>query len=93
MKSRQRQPGLDSIQEFAVVENAASAKYARPVNIVATTKSGTNQFHGSAFETNRNNDLGVCADAATTSAAPFLNRNEYGASVRRAGLHPQTLQR
>jgi hypothetical protein len=78
----QRQPGLDSIQEFAVVENASSAKYARPVNIVATTKSGTNQFHGSAFETNRNNDVGYARNRQTYAAsAPYLNRNEYGASA------------
>jgi len=76
----QRQPGLDSIQEFRVVENASSARYARPVTIVAETKSGTNQLHGSAFETNRNNGYGYARTRDTYGSAPFLNRNEFGAN-------------
>src|SRR6185295_5408340 len=49
-----RQPGLDSVQEFRVENNASSAKFSRPTSIIVTTKSGTNSLHGSAFETNRN---------------------------------------
>ena len=77
-----RQPGLDSIQEFTVVDNGASAKYARPTTVVMSTKGGTNQLHGSLFETNRNNAIGL-ARARTDyyTKAPFLNRNEFG--VRR----------
>ena len=48
---------MDSIQRFAVEENAGSAKFARPVNFIATTKSGTNKIHGTAFEDILNNDL------------------------------------
>ena len=77
----QRQPGLDSIQEFAVINNASSAKYARPVTIVAETKSGTNQLHGNAFETNRNNAVGYARTRTTYGSAPFLNRNEFGANA------------
>ena len=78
----QRQPGLDSIQEFAVIENAESAKYARPTTIVLSTKGGTNQLHGAAFETNRNNGYGL-ARARTDyyTSPPFLNRNEFGVSA------------
>ena len=77
-----RQPGLDSIQEFTVVENGASAKYARPTTVVMSTKAGTNQIHGSAFETNRNNAVGL-ARARTDyyTKAPYLNRNEFGVSA------------
>src|ERR1017187_10926625 len=77
-----RQPGSDSIQEFSVENNNVSAKCARPVCIVATTKSGGNLFHGSAFETNRNNAVGL-ARARTDYYAkpPFLNRNEFGVSA------------
>jgi hypothetical protein len=77
----QRQPGLDSVQEFAVLENAQSAKYARPITIVLSTKSGNNQLHGSIFETNRNNAYGL-ARARTDyyTKPPFLNRNEFGVS-------------
>ncbi len=77
-----RQPGLDSIQEFRVENNNSSAKYGRPTNIVVTTKGGTNSLHGSAFETNRNSGIGVArARQDTFTKAPFLNRNEFGASA------------
>jgi hypothetical protein len=77
-----RQPGLDSIQEFKVENNSSSAKFTRPTTIVATTRGGTNQFHGAAFETNRNNGFGL-ARARTDyyTKPPFLNRNEFGASA------------
>ena len=46
---------LDSVQEFRIVTSDFSAEYGRAsggvVNV--TTKSGTNQFHGSVFEFNR----------------------------------------
>jgi hypothetical protein len=77
-----RQPGLDTIQEFKVENNNSSAKFTRPTTMVMTTKSGTNQFHGSAFETNRNNAIGLARSRTDNySKAPFLNRNEFGASA------------
>jgi outer membrane receptor protein involved in Fe transport len=46
---------LDSVQEFSVLTNNFGAEFGRAsggvVNVV--TKSGTNQFHGSAYEYNR----------------------------------------
>jgi len=77
-----RQPGLDSVQEFKVENSNSSAKFARPTSIVVTTKGGTNSLHGTAFETNRNSGIGVArARQDTFTKAPFLNRNEFGASV------------
>ena len=77
-----RQPGLDSIQEFVVENNSSSAKFTRPTSLVLTTKSGTNRLHGSLFETNRNNAIGKArARQDTYIKAPFLNRNEFGASA------------
>jgi hypothetical protein len=77
-----RQPGLDSIQEFKVENNNSSAKYTRPTTILASTKSGTNQIHGSLFETNRNNGVGKARQRQDSyKKAPFLNRNEFGASA------------
>src|SRR5215831_7572621 len=77
-----RQPGLDSVQEFRVENNGSSAKFARPTSIVVTTKSGTNGFHGSLFETNRNSGIGVARKREDTfTKAPYLNRNEFGASA------------
>ncbi len=77
-----RQPGLDSIQEFVVENNSSSAKFTRPTSLVLTTKSGTNQLHGSIFETNRNNAIGKARSRTESyTKAPFLNRNEFGASA------------
>jgi len=78
----QRQPGLDSIQEFTVIDNAGSAKYARPTSIVMSTKNGTNMLHGAAFETNRNNGYGLARSRTDYyTKPPFLNRNEFGVSA------------
>ena len=77
-----RQPGLDSIQEFKVENNNSSAKFTRPTSVIMTTKGGTNQLHGSAFETNRNNAVGLARSRTDSySKPPFLNRNEFGVSA------------
>jgi len=78
-----RPAGLDTIQEFNVSVNATSAKFARPTNVVISTRSGGNQLHGSLFETNRNNGYGVARTRDNTSGAKptFLNRNEYGGTA------------
>lgn len=77
-----RQPGLDSIQEFRVENNDSSAKFTRPTSIIMTTKGGTNQIHGSAFETNRNNAIGLARSRTDYyTKPPFLNRNEFGVSA------------
>jgi hypothetical protein len=76
-----RQPSLDTIQEFKVEDNGSSAKYTRPSTIVASTKSGTNQLHGTAFETARNWGLGKARQRQDTySTPPKLIRNEFGVS-------------
>ena len=52
-------PNLDSIAEFRIITSNFDAEYGNysggQVNVA--TKSGTNQFHGSAFEFLRNTDL------------------------------------
>lgn len=79
---QRRPPGLDTIQEFKVESNNSSARYTRPLTVVMSTKSGTNAFHGSLFETNRNNAYGKArAREDFYEKAPFLNRNEFGASA------------
>lgn len=79
---QRRPPGLDTIQEFRVESNNSSARYTRPLTIVISTKSGTNQLHGALFETNRNNGYGKARRREDFyEKAPFLNRNEFGASA------------
>ena len=50
-------PGIDAIQEFTLKRSNYDASFGRSGGgqIVVATKSGTNQFHGSAYEFNRNN--------------------------------------
>jgi len=59
-------PGIDAIQEFTLERSNYDASFGRSGGgqIVVATKSGTNQFHGSAYEFNRNN---------------FYNANTFGA--------------
>jgi hypothetical protein len=75
-------PGVGAFEEFTVVDNAISAKYTRPTNFVVSTRSGTKDFHGTAYETLRNNGIGLArarTDFFTT--APELIRNEFGVSA------------
>src|SRR5438874_1127764 len=51
-------PSIDALQEFKVESGQFQAEYGRGVSQVnVTTKSGTNQIHGSAFEFLRNANL------------------------------------
>jgi len=52
-------PNLDSIQEFRVLTSNFDAEYGNYSGgqIVVTTKSGTNEFHGSGFDFWRNTNL------------------------------------
>jgi hypothetical protein len=53
------QPSVDAIQEFDVITNNAPAQYGQfqGGTITTTIKSGTNHFHGDAFEFLRNDAL------------------------------------
>jgi hypothetical protein len=71
-------PNLDSISEFRVLTGNFNAEYGNysggRINVV--TKSGANQFHGSAFEFLRNTDFDAknffCADRGA------FEQNQYG---------------
>ncbi len=77
-----RPPGLDAVEEVQVELNNSSAKFTRPATVIMSSRSGTNAFHGAAFETNRNSGYGVARRRQDTfTKAPFLNRNEFGISA------------
>jgi hypothetical protein len=74
--------GVDAIQEFSVFTANYSAAYGRASGgiINATTRSGTNQFHGSLYEFLRNSDLDA-RNFFDKAAPPPFRRNQFGASV------------
>ncbi len=76
-------PDPDSVQEARFETLNSSAQFATPATVILTTKSGTNGFHGSVFETARNNYFGIAKARQNPAsfAAPHLVRNEFGASV------------
>ncbi len=77
-------PIIEAIQEFKLEINSPSAEFGRfnggVVNL--TTKSGTNQFHGSLFEFLRNEALNARNLFAPATAAnpnkPVFRRNQFG---------------
>lgn len=76
-------PDPDSIQEVRLETTGLSAQYATPAAGIISTKSGTNQLHGSLFETARNSYWGIGRarqDPANYVTPPYI-RNEFGASV------------
>ncbi|MBI5282171.1 MAG: TonB-dependent receptor [Candidatus Solibacter usitatus] len=88
-----RQPGLDSIEEVVVDNNNVSAKYNTPVAVIASTKSGTNELHGSLFETHTNSRVGGARTRdASNALAPFANRGQYGGSIGGPVLLPNLYQ-
>jgi hypothetical protein len=76
-------PDPDSVQEVKIETANSSAQFATPGTAIITTKSGTNQLHGSYFETARNNALGIAKSRQDLAdfSAPHYVRNEFGASL------------
>lgn len=76
-------PDPDAVQEAKFETLNSSAQFATPATVILTTKSGTNTFHGTLFETARNNYFGIAKarQNPATFAAPHLVRNEFGGSV------------
>src|ERR1700686_2045630 len=73
--------GVDAIQEFSVLTSNSSADYGKSFGGVvnALTRSGTNQFHGSAYEFLRNSALDA-RNFFDTTIPPF-KRNQFGAAA------------
>ena len=71
-------PNLDSIEEFRLITNSFDAEYGKFSGAVinAITKSGTNGFHGDAFEFLRNDKLDARNFFAPSKSE--LRRNQFG---------------
>ena len=77
-----RPPGLDTIEEYRAETNNSSAKMNRPGTVILTTRAGTNDIHGSVFETARNSGIGVArAREDYYVKPPHYVRNEFGGSL------------
>jgi len=76
---------LDSLQEFRVTVAGQGADQGRSSGgqVTLVTKSGTNQFHGSLYEFNRNTALSAnnwFSNRAGIAREPLV-RNQFGASL------------
>ena len=77
--------GVDAIQEFSVLTSNYSAEYGKTSGGVvnATTRSGTNGFHGSVYEFIRNSKLDAAnffENAGGIPKSPF-KRNQFGGAI------------
>ena len=82
-------PPVDATQEFKVDTSVAPAQYGRAGGalVISTIKSGTNQFHGSAFEFYRSNEFAANPNYSFPynglPAGPksTYNQNQFGGSA------------
>jgi len=73
--------GIEAIAEFAVLTNTYSAQFGGNGAAVNTaSKSGTNQFHGSAYEFLRNSAMDARNFFDGSSVPPF-RQNQFGGSI------------
>ena len=81
--------GVDAVQEFSVVTSNAPADYGKTSGgvINAASRSGTNAFHGSAYEFIRNSKLDTrnffdtARDASGNLIVPPFKRNQFGGTA------------
>lgn len=78
-------PSVDSVEEFKIQTNSFTSQYGFSTgNVInVTTKSGTNNFHGAAFEFARNSalDANFYFNNYNGIKKPDFSRNQFGASA------------
>jgi hypothetical protein len=76
-------PAIDAVEEIKVLTNLYTAEVTRSgggiVDLI--TKSGTNKFHGTAYEFLRNDKLDARDYFDTVGAKPELRQNQFGGSI------------
>jgi carboxypeptidase family protein len=74
-------PSIDTVSEFKIDSNNQKAEFEGSASVTIVSKTGTNDFHGSIFEFNRNKALAAKNAAATSLPNPPFNRNEFGFTI------------
>ena len=81
-------PPLESVEDFSILTNSMGAQYGRGAGalVSANQKSGSNKFHGAAYEQNRNatlnaNDFFYNRDAGNQGTRPKYIKNQFGGAV------------
>src|SRR5579872_3361057 len=73
--------GIEAIAEFSLLTNTCSAQFGGNGAVVnAVSKSGTNEFHGSAYEFLRNSALDA-RNFFDGSNVPAFRQNQFGGSL------------
>ncbi len=70
----------ESIAEMKVQGSGGGAEYGNPADITTTSKSGTNVFHGSAFEYFQNKALDATRFTVPQVQKPAKSANDFGGS-------------
>jgi len=81
--------GIDAIAEFQTLTNTYSAQYGGAGAVInSVSKSGTNAFHGSAFEFLRNSALDArnffdtaVLPGQSSAGVPAYRRNQFGGTI------------
>ena len=81
-QSQYTQASIDTIAEFRVLQSGFNAEYGRNSGIVIAvqTKSGSNKFHGTAYEYFRNNALDAKC-VLCNSLQPQLRYDQFGGNI------------
>jgi len=82
--SNQNLPTPDALQEFRVLTDSYGAEYGRAGGgvILAVTKSGSNQFHGAAWDYLRNDAFDAFTKFTPAGTPkPLLRQNQFGGDI------------
>jgi hypothetical protein len=78
-------PSIDAIQEFKILRNSYGPEYGQAMGAIVNiiTRGGTNQFHGNAFYSGRNDVLNATDYFNTLQGASkdVLRRNDWGYTI------------
>src|SRR5437870_1949744 len=75
--------GVDAVREYNVLQHTYGAEYGKRAGgqIAIVTSSGTNQWHGTAFEYLRNSALDARNFFDQTTSTPPFKRNQFGGTL------------